>query len=163
MKSKKVLFIDTSFLVRVGMNQIIREYFPRRFSFDTIPPEALCKDQSDILHYDMVIIGTVPQEVQLILAIKQLNRPIPILVFPATMQDSQAMSCLIAGANGYLAQDAGCKEISFAISTVMGGNRYLCQKLIEKMAEENGKVTSLDKTNSEELTPSVSLSNRSNN
>ncbi|MCF2442400.1 response regulator transcription factor [Dyadobacter sp. CY345] len=137
MNKCKILIVDNSTIVRVGLSQVIKE----NFNCEILSEESSSQGVIDIfqqkIKFDIVIIGTISEEVEdLINEIKENNSHTRILVFAKTMHYPHAMSYLIAGANGFLTQSASGEEIAAAVGKVLNQERYLCMELLEAMAQE---------------------------
>ncbi len=137
MNKCKILIVDNSTIVRIGLSQIING----NFNCEILSEESSSQGVIDIfqkkIKFDIVIIGTISEEVEdLINEIKENNSDTRILVFAKTMHYPHAMSYLIAGANGFLTQSASGEEIAAAVGKVLNQERYLCMELLEAMAQE---------------------------
>lgn len=133
----KILIVDNSAIVRIGLGQVIKE----NFNCEVLSEESSSKGVIDIFEkktrFDIVIIGSISEEVEeLITEIKQYNSHTRILIFAKIMHYPHAMSYLIAGANGFLTQSASGEEIAQAVGKVLNQERYLCMELLEAMAQE---------------------------
>ncbi len=86
---------------------------------------------------DMIIIGTSLGEIDdLIGEIRNVSTKVRIVIFAKNLHYPNAMSYLIAGANGFVTQNASANEIERAITKVLNDERYLGQELLEAMAQE---------------------------
>jgi len=137
MNKCKILIVDNSSIVRIGLGQVIRE----NFVCEVLSEESSSQGVIDIferkMKFDIVIIGTISEEIEdLISEIKQNNINTRILIFSKSMHYPHAMSYLIAGANGFLTQAAEYEEIVQAVRKVLNQERYLCMELLEAMAQE---------------------------
>lgn len=133
----KILFIENSYVVRVGLGEIIEENVGRVTSFDSLSPQSsnLTNLKSD--QFNLVIIGSVSKEATaLIEKIKTQNSKTRVLVFARYLKYSDALDCLLAGADGFLTQNASCDEIAQSIQSVLNGRQHLCLSLMEQMAQE---------------------------
>ncbi|MCF0058485.1 response regulator transcription factor [Dyadobacter sp. CY356] len=138
MKKWEVLVADSHTIVRVGLVQLISENFDCEMPLAGVSSadEALftIRQNFDI---DLVIIGTSLGQVDdLIVEIRAISTKVRILVFAKTLHYPHAMSYLIAGANGFLTQNASVREINAALAKVLNNERYLCLELLEAMAQE---------------------------
>lgn len=137
MNKCKILIVDNSTILRIGLGQVITE----NINCDVIAEESSSQGVINIfeqkIRFDLVIIGTISEEVEdLINEIKQNNSHTRILIFAKTMHYPHAMGYLIAGANGFLTQSAQAEEIALAVEKVLNQERYLCLELLEAMAQE---------------------------
>jgi len=137
MNKCKILIVDNSTILRIGLGQVITE----NINCDVIAEESSSQGVINIfeqkIRFDLVIIGSISEEVEdLINEIKQNNSHTRILIFAKTMHYPHAMGYLIAGANGFLTQSAQAEEIALAVEKVLNQERYLCLELLEAMAQE---------------------------
>lgn len=138
MKKWEILVADSHSIVRVGMVQLVSENFvcetPLMEARSADEVLVALKKNSDV---DLVIISTSLGLVEdLIGEIRNLSTRIRILIFAKSLHYPHAMSYLIAGANGFLTQNATAKEIDGAVAKVLNNERYLCLELLEAMAQE---------------------------
>ena len=138
MKKWKILVADSHTIVRVGLVQLINE------NFDCENPPIAVRSVDEALftmkqnsEIDIVIIGTSLGLVDdFIGEIRTISSTVRILVFAKSLHYPHAMSYLIAGANGFITQDASVREITAAVTKVLDNERYLCLELLEAMAQE---------------------------
>ncbi|MCF0056113.1 response regulator transcription factor [Dyadobacter sp. CY356] len=136
----KILFIESSYIVRVGLRKIIEEKFESGVSFDTLSPNALAHFKLTTDHYDLVILGSISRITALLIEkIKRKNSKTQILIFAGKMEYSDAINCLLGGADGYVTQNAGSDEIFEAIKSVLAGRRFICLSMMEQMVNETLK------------------------
>jgi len=167
MNTRKLLFLDNSYIVATGFEQIIYEHFKDNISMKSITGTVSKDALRNELKFDMVIIGNISGDiVKTVQLIKQAHNSTCVVIFTGTVRYSDAMCFLIAGADGYLKQNAGSGEIVRAISTVFNGQRYLCRELLEAMAQEaldfNIQQKGLSRTEPKDFSVNLihSLSNR---
>ncbi len=138
MKKWEILVADSHAIVRVGLVQIINENFvcetPLLEAQSTSEALLAIKQNPGI---NLIIIGTSLVHVDdLIGEIRNVSTKVRILIFAKSLHYPHAISYLIAGANGFLTQNATAKEIDAAIAKVLNNERYLCLELLEAMAQE---------------------------
>ncbi|MCF2443607.1 response regulator transcription factor [Dyadobacter sp. CY345] len=137
MTNFKILFIDNSFVVRAGLEKITKDYVSLATSFKSLSSKTSNLSKIKFDSFDLVIIGAVSTvTTDVIEYVKQPSSKTRILIFSRDMKYSDALDCLLAGANGFLTQNAGCEEIAESIVSVLGGHQYLCRALMEQMAQE---------------------------
>ena len=138
MNSRKLLFLDNSYIVATGFKQIIYEHFNAGLSVKPITGNFTNNAWISEIKFDLVIIGNISGDVVAMLhAIKQSSNSTRVMIFTDTYRYSDAMCLLLAGANGYLRQDASSEEIARATRTILNDQRYLCRELLEAMAQED--------------------------
>ena len=137
MSIRKLLFLDNSCIVATGFEQIIYGHFNDDISIRSITGTVSKDALNNELKFDMIIIGNISEDtLEILQVIKQAHHSTCVVIFTGTVRYSDAMCFLLAGADGYLKQNAGSEEIVRAISTVLNGQRYLCRELLEAMAQE---------------------------
>lgn len=138
MKKWEILVADSHTIVRVGLVQLINE----NFACETPLMEARSASETLLAikqnpEIDLIIIGTSLGQIDgLIGEIRNVSTRVRILIFAKTLHYPHAMSYLIAGANGFLTQNASAREIDGAVTKVLNKERYLCLELLEAMAQE---------------------------
>ncbi|MBE9465192.1 LuxR C-terminal-related transcriptional regulator [Dyadobacter subterraneus] len=137
MNKWKILIADSHAIVRVGLLELASESFIVEEPIQTSSlDETLLavKQNSDL---NLVILGSnLGQLDELIGDIREFSPKVRILVFAKNLHYPHAISYLIAGANGFLTQNASAEEIVGAITKVLNNERYLCLELLEAMAQE---------------------------
>lgn len=138
MKKWEILVADSHTIVRVGLVQLINENFvcetPLMEAKSASEALLAIKQNSGI---NLIIIGTSLGQIDdLIGEIRNISTRVRILIFAKSLHYPHAISYLIAGANGFLTQNATAKEIDGAVAKVLNNERYLCLELLEAMAQE---------------------------
>ncbi|MEO6684952.1 MAG: response regulator transcription factor [Dyadobacter sp.] len=138
MKKWEILVADSHAIIRIGLVQLINENFACKTPITEArsASEALIaiKQSTDI---NLIIIGTSLGQIDdLIGEIRNISTRVRILIFAKSLHYPHAISYLIAGANGFLTQNATAKEIDGAVAKVLNNERYLCMELLEAMAQE---------------------------
>ena len=137
MSPLKILHIENSSIVRAGIAQILQRNFAQKVLVDgrSLNPEV--DDLPEIATYDLIVLGLyASKSPKLVETIKKINSKKRVLIFARSIPYTDAMNCLLAGADGILTHKADSQEISESIKTVLAGRRYLCIDLLEKMAQE---------------------------
>ena len=137
MNKWRIVIADSHTIVRVGLSQIVRENFVIQELIEARSADETLFEVEKRSSPDLIIIGSnLGQLEDLIGKIRESSTKVRILVFAKNLHYPHAISYLIAGANGFLTQNASAEEITGAIAKVLGNERYLCQELLEAMAQE---------------------------
>jgi two-component system invasion response regulator UvrY len=137
---RKVLLVDDHPVVRQGIARILAATIP-----DLQIAEAV-DGRDAVAHltaarYDLILLDlTLPGDSGLSL-LRRLRREfagVPILVVSMHPADQFALRALQAGAAGYVAKDSDPADVVRAVSTALGGGRYVPVELQEaaRLAED---------------------------
>jgi DNA-binding NarL/FixJ family response regulator len=141
----KFLIVDDHFVVRQGLRLILREQFPdSEFGEASDGSGALsCVLEQDwnIVLLDMSMPGRGGLE-----ALKDIkaHRPeLPVIVLSMHPEDQFSIRVLKHGAAAYIRKDSAGLELVNAVTTALGGRRYITASLAQTLAEnvaqgENG-------------------------
>ncbi|WP_254561839.1 LuxR C-terminal-related transcriptional regulator [Dyadobacter diqingensis] len=137
MNKWKILIVDSSTIVRIGLNQVVSGNFDCEVLSEETTSGRVVKHLRNGIKFDLIIIGNIAEDVEeFINEIRRFTSETRILIFAKNLHYPHAMSFLIAGANGFLTQIAPSNEIIQAIGKVLKQDRYLCMELLEAMAQE---------------------------
>lgn len=135
---QRLLIVDDQTLVRAGL-RLILEYGLMRFRIveassaeEAIP---LLRDNCwDALLLDL----SLPKRsgLDLLRDIKALGLTIPTLVLSGYPEEVYGVRVLRAGAAGYLTKNAAPTELAKAVQKVLGGGRYISERLGQCLAQE---------------------------
>ena len=130
---RKILFIHNGIILQVGLGQLLEKNLPFDFLFHMVSDdvESIKQDQ-----YNLIIIGSVKTDVsELVKKIKVQDSQTRILIF-SDMTYADAMNVLIAGADGFIDQNAAIEEIVLAVRNLIDGKGYWGRKLMENIAQK---------------------------
>ena len=134
-----VLLVDDHPMIRQGLRNLVaseRDFQVVGEAGDGV--EALQKIQltrPDVLIIDMMMPNLNGLEV--LLQVKKLSPRTRTIVFSMQSAEPYVVEALRAGADGYILKETGPGELIAAIHSVLQGDRFLSEKLSERL-EENG-------------------------
>jgi len=131
----RILIVDDSAVVRLGVRQIISEEFCiASFAEAQNADEAAALVQAN--HWDIMILDiSMPGRsgLDVIKEVALIRPRLPILIFSGYPEDQIAVRVLRAGASGYLTKDSCPDELIKAVRKVLDGGKYISAALAEKM------------------------------
>ena len=131
------MFIENQTVVRIGLEQIISEFADARIAVNCQPESMAEQVLTNTSRFDLLILGETSEQTSgWVQYIRKEHPSLIILIFADTMHYHEAMDCLIAGAEGFILQNAQPEEIVKAIGDVISKHHYLCRELLEIMAQE---------------------------
>ncbi|KAF2515450.1 response regulator transcription factor [Flavobacterium salilacus subsp. salilacus] len=134
---KKILLADDHSVVRRGTGLILKEIFIHTEiihadSFDAVL-SVLTNQQIDLLILDINLPGgNTPAMVK---KAKMIQPSLGILIFSAFDEEQYALRYLNSGADGYLNKLTSEDKIMTAATSILQGERYISEKIKEKMLE----------------------------
>lgn len=137
MSRLRVFIIENHSIVKIGVRQIVQQNFDCEVVSASDFTQEILQNIEKANGNGLVIIGNCEGPVdRFITDIRRTNTDVRILIFSRTLHYPNAINFLIAGANGFLTQNAPITEVVAAVTRVMKHERYLCIELLEAMAEE---------------------------
>ena len=135
---KRVLIVDDHEVVREGIERILNEQFgPTVFGAAGTLPEALelARGQDwDVAVLDLSLGGR--SGLELLKELKEIRPALPILILSMHSEEQYARRAFKGGAAGYVTKDSARGELVKAITTVMGGGKYVSSSLAEKLVTD---------------------------
>lgn len=130
----RVAVIDSQPVVRAGLRLVIDACTSLSFAFEASDPrEAMEKIRAGGV--DLVVSEVAFQDhesvFELLRELRELPRPVPLLVFSHHLEQQVAPKALQAGARGYLEKHASMEEIVRAMHRVLAGKVYLSREMTE--------------------------------
>jgi DNA-binding NarL/FixJ family response regulator len=137
-----VLLVDDHPMIRQGLRNMVTS----EIDFQVVGEagdgvEALQKielTRPDVLIVDMMMPNLNGLEV--LLQVKRLSPGTRTIVFSMQSAEPYVVEALRAGADGYLLKETGPGELIAAIHSVLRGDRYLSEKLAEKLVANGIRV-----------------------
>jgi DNA-binding NarL/FixJ family response regulator len=137
-----VLLVDDHPMIRQGLRNLVTS----EIDFQVVGEagdgvEALQKielTRPDVLIVDMMMPNLNGLEV--LLQVKRLSPGTRTIVFSMQSAEPYVVEALRAGADGYLLKETGPGELIAAIHSVLRGDRYLSEKLAEKLVANGIRV-----------------------
>lgn len=130
-----ILLVDDHPMIRQGLHNLLSGVSNFRIigeASDGI--EAIHKiglTKPDVLVLDLMMTNLNGLEV--LLQVKKISPATHTIVFSMQSADAYIVEALRAGAAGYVLKDTGPAEIVTAIHSVLRGNRYLSERLSERL------------------------------
>lgn len=132
----RVLIVDDHFVVRRGVELILREAFPDAVvaGADTVAATVahLQRHPWDLAFIDINLPG--PSGLDLLKEIKRVRPSLPAIVLTICPADQFAVRALRAGAAGYLTKDSVGEELVRAAKIVLGGKKYITPAVAQQLA-----------------------------
>lgn len=153
MKDKKILLADDHFVVRFGIELLIKENYP---SFEIFQADHLASILEVLRSHpiDLIILdATFPEgnSLSFIPLIKNISPLSKILIYSALEENIYGPNFLNVGVQGFLSKLAPENEIKIAIETMLYRGQYLSAPLKDKLAQ--AYVTKQPINPFEKLTP----------
>lgn len=137
----KILIADDHAIVREGLKQIVSEENDMRVTGEASNAaeifSLLEKDNFQIIILDISMPGRSGLE-----ALKDIKKnypAIPVLILSMFSEEQYGLRAIKAGASGYLKKVSAPTELVTAIRKIVGGGKYINEKLAEKLAAEFGE------------------------
>lgn len=131
----RVLLVDDHAVVRDGLRMLIERTTDMCVQAEAVNV-ALALDAVRQQPIDLVILDlALPDKTGMdgLTEIRQINPQIPVLIFSGFSEDIYAVSCLRAGAMGYLNKDSDPESIRTAIRMACRGERYVSPRIASKV------------------------------
>lgn len=137
MKDKKILLADDHFVVRFGIELLIKENYP---SFEIFHAENFAAIQEVLSSHpiDLIVLdATFPEgnSLSFIPQIKNISPLSKILIYSALDENIYGPNFLNIGVQGFLSKLAPEKEIKIAIETMLYRGQYLSAHLKDTLAQ----------------------------
>jgi len=138
MEDKRILIADDHFAIRSGIKHILANEFSG-IQFGEATSAAEVFQQIKLQPWDILILDiNFPDRngLEILKQLKEEGTGIPILVFSMYREEQIAVRALKAGASGYLAKDAGDRELVKAIQQLLNGRKYISLSVAELLASQ---------------------------
>jgi two-component system invasion response regulator UvrY len=142
----RILIVDDHMVVREGLKSLLADTPDLRIAGEAANArEAYAQIRAH--EWDLVMLDiTIPDQNGLITLrqIKRLNPDLPVLIFSMLPEEDYAISCVQAGASGFLSKDSSPEQIREAVRRAMRGGTYvspgLAERLLTRELPERGKL-----------------------
>lgn len=130
----KILIADDHSIVRLGTSLLLKDEFGavaifEAANFDQVI-DQISKNQFDLILLDINMPGG--DNLEMISSIRLKNKNVKILVFSSYEESVFAMRYIHAGASGYLGKDTEEEVVIQAVKTVLKGDKYISEKLVQQ-------------------------------
>ncbi|MBS1566428.1 MAG: response regulator transcription factor [Bacteroidetes bacterium] len=133
----RILIADDHFVVRHGLERILRKEFPSARIEEVADGEDMVKrvmeSEWDLVISDLSMPGR--NGLEALHQIKEHFPKLPILILSVHPEEQYAIRVLRAGASGYLNKDMAPEELINAVHRVLLGRKYITPTIAEKLAE----------------------------
>ena len=133
----RVLLVDDHAVVRDGLRMLIERTTDCRVEGEAenvaTALEAVRDKSVDLVILDLALPDKTGMEA--LTEIRQIKPDLPVLIFSGFNEDIYAVSCLRAGAMGYLNKDSDPENIRTAIRMAARGERYVSPRIALKVLD----------------------------
>jgi len=133
---RSVLIIDDHPLIRLGVKLLINTSFPNAVTMEAGDTQEahsyLEKADWSVILLDIVLPGR--SGIEFLPELKKRLPSVPVLVFSVHTDGEYIVRSFRNGAAGYLAKEASPDELTTAIATVVGGDKYISRNLSHALA-----------------------------
>ena len=136
MKSLKIILADDHPLVRIGFEEMLKQYSNHKLVHIYKDGNSLW-DFIDALDCDVLVLDIdLPGKsgLEILEHLKKINPTIKILMMSVLSEELYAMQSFKLGADGYIQKDVEFETIIQAIELVASGEKYISSKLAQKIA-----------------------------
>lgn len=129
----KILIADDHSIVRLGTSLLLRDEFGELDIYEASNFQQVL-DLIKIFEFDLIMLDiNMPggDNLEMISSILKINSSIKILVFSSYEESVFAMRYIQAGAFGYLSKDTDEEVVIKAVNTVLKGDKYISEKLVQ--------------------------------
>jgi len=133
----RILIADDHFVVRHGLERILRKEFPSALIEDVADGEDMVKRVMEA-EWDLVISDlSMPGRngLDALRQIKEHYPRLPILILSVHPEEHYAIRVLKAGASGYLSKEMAPEELINAVHRVLMGRKYITPTIAERLTE----------------------------
>jgi two-component system invasion response regulator UvrY len=131
----RILIVDDHMVVREGLKSLLADTPDLRIAGEAASAREAYAQIRDH-EWDLVMLDiTIPDQNGLVTLrqIKRLNPHLPVLIFSMLSEEDYAISCVQAGASGFLSKDSSPEQIREAIRRAMRGGTYVSPSLAERL------------------------------
>lgn len=130
----KILIADDHSIVRLGTSLLLKDEFGEVEIFEASNFEQVISLTSE-RQFDLILLDiNMPggDNLDMIPSIQLRNKHVKILVFSSYDESVFAMRYIQAGASGYLSKDTEEEVVIHAVKTVLKGDKYISDKLVQQ-------------------------------
>ncbi|MES2773840.1 MAG: response regulator transcription factor [Bacteroidota bacterium] len=132
----RILIVDDHIVVRLGLSAILKSEYPRA-EISEAGKEAEVYMHLQKHHYDLMLMDLSMPETDSMAMLEQsirINPNLKVLVVSFNPERLFALRYVKAGASGYVQKSENDAMIIKAVRTVMNGNTFLSEDMVEEMA-----------------------------
>ncbi|MBI2967788.1 MAG: response regulator transcription factor [Bacteroidetes bacterium] len=134
----RIFIADGNFLSRSGLTSLIGDL--KNYAVCGIAENAdafsntLFNSHPDLLIIDHTSSGFSMEQVS---EVKNIYPGLPVLVISAREQKEEMIKVLDSGVTGYVLKECGREEIIEAMASVLIGEKFFCNKILEFLVDQN--------------------------
>ncbi len=136
---KNIILAEDHKVIRNGLKMLLESTNQYKIVFEANNGQEVIDAISGGLHADLIVsdIGMpVMDGITMISVLKEKNFQVPVLVISMLEDNSHLYQAVKAGARGFLTKSVDSDELFFAISRIVGGERYICSGLSVKIVDQ---------------------------
>lgn len=136
---KKFLLVDDHFVVRSGVKILLADLYTSSEIHEAMNGEsAIVKLKEG--EYDLILLDIQMPNTDTLGLMEYIHVTYPaakVLMFSMSAENIYAKRFMKAGAFGFVSKEAPLEEITKAITTILGGKKYISESLAQKLAEDS--------------------------
>lgn len=132
----EVLVADDHAVVRRGLRQLLSETLDLRVGGEAATSDE-CVQKVQERQWDAVVLDlSLPggTGLDLLVEIKRLRPPLPVLILTAHSEEQYAVRALRAGASGFLNKESAPEQLVEAVRKIVRGGKYVSPAFAERLA-----------------------------
>jgi DNA-binding NarL/FixJ family response regulator len=136
---KNIILAEDHKVIRNGLKMLLESTNQYKIVFEANNGQEVIDAISEGLQADLIVsdIGMpVMDGITMISVLKEKNFQVPVLVISMLEDNSHLYQAVKAGARGFLTKSVDSDELFFAISRIVGGERYICSGLSVKIVDQ---------------------------
>ena len=136
---KKFLLVDDHVVVRSGVKILLADLYTSSEIHEAMNGEtAIVKLKEG--EYDLILLDIQMPNTDTLGLMEYIHVTYPaakVLMFSMSAENIYAKRFMKAGAFGFVSKEAPLEEITKAITTILGGKKYISESLAQKLAEDS--------------------------
>ncbi len=136
---KKFLLVDDHVVVRSGVKILLADLYTSSEIYEAMNGEtAIAKLKES--EYDLIFMDIQMPNTDTLGLMEYIHVTYPhakVLMFSMSAENIYAKRFMKAGAYGFVSKEAPLEEITKAITTILGGKKYISEALAQKLAEDS--------------------------
>lgn len=136
---KKFLLVDDHVVVRSGVKILLADLYTSSEIYEAMNGESAIAKLKE-REYDLVLLDIQMPNTDTLGLMEYINVTYPhakVLMFSMSAENIYAKRFMKAGAYGFVSKEAPLEEITKAITTILGGKKYISEALAQKLAEDS--------------------------
>ncbi len=136
---KKFLLVDDHVVVRSGVKILLADLYPSSEVYEAMNGETAIEKLKESA-YDLILLDIQMPNTDSLGLMEYIHVTYPqarVLMFSMSAENIYAKRFMKAGAYGFVSKEAPLEEITKAITTILGGKKYISESLAQKLAEDS--------------------------